>query len=375
MKLAPARRIAVPGVAALTLTLVLSACGAGNESGSTDDGSTDEGGESSLSGSIAGAGSSAMERAQEAWITNFQGANPGVTVTYDPVGSGDGRTQFIQGGTVYGGSDAYLNDDEGQLTEAAERCGGQPAIEIPAYVAPIAVVFNVEGVDELNLDGETVASIFSGTITSWDDPAIAEQNPDAELPSANITAVHRQDDSGTTDNFTDWMFQAGNGAWTEEPDGVWPIQGGEAANGTSGVIAAVTNGANSIGYADLSQVGELPTVNIGIDGEYVTPTPEAAAAVLDASERVADRDEVDMAFEVNRNPEGGEAYPIVLIAYVMACQTYEDPTEADLVREFLTYVVSPEGQQAAAENAGSAPIPSSIEEEALAIVENISAEG
>lgn len=372
MKRTSARRVAVPGVAALALTLVLSACGAGNEAAAPESGSGGDEGTTELSGTLAGAGSSAQERAQEAWTTNFQGANPGVTVTYDPVGSGDGRTQFIQAGVNYAGSDAYLDDDEGELSAAAERCGGEAAIEIPAYVAPIAVVYNVEGVDELNLDAETVANIFSGEISTWDDPAIAEQNPDADLPSENITAVHRSDDSGTTENFTDWMNQAAPDAWTEDPDGVWPLQGGEAANGTSGVIAAVTNGANSIGYADLSQAGDLGIANIKVGEEYLTPTPEAAAAILEESERVEGREDVDMAIEVNRNPDG-EAYPVVLVSYLLACQTYDDQAQADLVKGFLTYAISSDGQQAAAENAGSAPIPSSIEEEAAGIVENISA--
>lgn len=372
MKRTSARRVAVPGVAALALTLVLSACGAGNEAAAPESGSGGGEGTTELSGTLAGAGASSQERAQEAWTTNFQGANPGVTVTYDPVGSGDGRTQFIQGGVNYAGSDAYLDDDEGELSGATERCGGEAPIEIPAYVGPIALVYNVDGVDELNLDAETVANIFSGEITTWDDPAIAEQNPDADLPSENITAVHRSDDSGTTENFTDWMNQAAPDAWTEDPDGVWPLQGGEAANGTSGVIAAVTNGANSIGYADLSQAGDLSVANIQVGEDYVTPSPEAAAAILESSERVEGREDVDMATDVNRTPDDG-SYPIVLVSYLIACQTYDDAAQADLVKAFLTYAISSDGQQAAAENAGSAPVPSSIEDEAMSIVENISA--
>jgi phosphate transport system substrate-binding protein len=373
VKRTSARRAAVPGIAALALTLTLSACGASNESGS-DSGDSADGGES-LSGTLAGAGASSMERAQEAWITTYQGQNPDVTITYDPVGSGDGRTQFNAGGVSYAGSDAYLDDEEGELSAAAERCGGEAAIEIPAYVSPIAVVFNVDGVDELTLDAPTLGGIFAGDITEWNDPAIAELNPDADLPSGRITPVHRADDSGTTENFTDWMFQASDGAWSEEADGVWPVQGGEAGDGTAGVIAAVTNGTNTIGYADLSQAGDLPTVNIEVAGESVEPTPEAAAAILEASERVPDREDVDMAFDINRDPEDADAYPIVLVSYVLACQTYEDANEADLVKSFLTYVVSEEGQEASAEEAGSAPLSPAIADEATGIIENISAQG
>lgn len=367
-----ARRALVPGVAALALTLTLSACGAGNEQGAETE--SGEGTSSSLSGSLAGAGASSQERAQEAWITNFQGENPDVTLTYDPVGSGDGRTQFISGGVSYAGSDAYLDDDEGELSGATERCSGDAPIEIPAYVSPIAVVYNVEGVDELNLDAATTAGIFSGEITSWDDPAIAQLNPDADLPSENITPVHRADDSGTTENFTDWMSQDGGGAWEAEPDGVWPVQGGEAGDGTAGVISAITNGSNTIGYADLSQAGDLAVANIEVGGEFLEPSAEAAASILEASERVPDRDEVDMAYDINRSPEAG-AYPVVLVSYLLACQTYEDAAEADLVKAFLSYVVSEEGQQAAAEEAGSAPLASSIADEAQGIIDGISAQG
>lgn len=137
------RRVLVPGLA--VLALALSACAAGNESGdSTGSGDTGSG---SLSGTLSGAGSSAQEKAQEAWATGFQGLNDGVTITYDPVGSGDGRTNFISAGVSFAGSDSYLSDDEGELTAAKERCGGEDPIEIPAYVSPIAVVFNLDGVD------------------------------------------------------------------------------------------------------------------------------------------------------------------------------------------------------------------------------------
>ena len=131
-----------------------------------------------------------------AWQAGFQTANPDVTVNYDPVGSGGGREQFIAGGIPFAGSDAYLTDDEGELSKAKERCNGEDPIEVPDYVSPIAVIYNVDGVDNLQLDGSTIAQIFAGKITKWDDPAIADQNPDADLPSETITPVHRSDDSG-----------------------------------------------------------------------------------------------------------------------------------------------------------------------------------
>ncbi len=368
------RAALVPGAAALALSISLTACGAGNES-STDSGSdaestTDTG---SLSGELNGAGSSAQEKAMEAWSTGFQGMNPDATVNYNPVGSGDGRTQFVEGGTLFAGTDAYFSDDEGELSAANERCGSD-IIEITSYVSPIAVMFNLDGVDALQLDAKTIAQIFDGKITSWDDPAIADQNPDADLPSTKISPVHRQDDSGTTDNFTDYLSQAADGAWPYDPDGVWPVKGGLAAEGTSGVVAAVNNGNGTIGYADESQVGDLSVVSVKVGEEYVAPSAEAAAKVVAVSPVVEGRTDTDMAVEVDRTTEEAGAYPVILLSYLVACQTYPTAEEADLVKGFLEYVVSDEGQQAAAENAGSAPLDSETAATAQGIVDGISAE-
>lgn len=368
------RRVAAPGIAAIALATALSACGAANETSSSASGSdSSASGDSQLSGDLAGAGASSQERAQEAWATAFQAANDGVTVNYDPVGSGDGRTQFIEGGVAFAGSDAYLDDDEKELSGAKERCEGQDPIEVPAYVSPIAIVFNLEGVDELNLDAKTAAEIFDGKITTWNDPKIADLNPDADLPGERITPVHRSDDSGTTENFTDWLNQAGDGAWSYDADGVWPAKGGEAAEGTSGVISAVTNGKGTIGYADESQAGDLAIAKVKVGEEFVEASPENAAKVIEESERVSGRADVDMAFEVNRTTDAADTYPVVLVSYLIACQSYSDQAEADLVKGYLSYIVSDEGQKAAADNAGAAPLSSSVAEEAQGIVEKISA--
>lgn len=368
------RRVAGPGVAALALTIGLSACGAGNEgdTGNGDSEATVEG----LSGTLNGAGSSAQEAAQGAWQAGFQTANPDVTVNYDPVGSGGGREQFIAGGNIaFAGSDAYLSEDENELASAKERCLGEDPIEIPNYVSPIAVIYNLEGVDNLQLSGETLAKIFTGDITKWNDAAIAADNPDVELPDANITAVHRADDSGTTDNFTAYLEAAAPEVWTYGEVGEWPIKHGEAALQTSGVVSAVTNGSGTIGYADASQAGDLGVAAIKVGEEYVGPSAEAAAKVLEVSPRVDGRPDVDMAVDLDRATEESGAYPIVLISYLIACQTYEDQNTADLVKGYLTYIVSDEGQQAAAETAGSAPLSDTLQEEAQGIVEGIKAQG
>ena len=89
----------------------------------------------------------------------------------------------------------------------------------------------------LKLSPDTLAKIFAGQITTWNDPAIAADNPDANLPSTKITPVHRSDDSGTTENFTDYLHQAAPNVWTYDKSGTWPVQGGEAGAQTSGLVA------------------------------------------------------------------------------------------------------------------------------------------
>ena len=364
------RKLLAPSIAVLALSISLTACGASNEAGAESGDTSEAGG---LSGDLNGAGASSQEKAQGAWATGFQGMNDGnVTVNYDPVGSGDGRTNFIEGGVSFAGSDSYLTDDEGELSGAKERCGGEDPIEVPAYVSPIAVAFNLEGVDALNLDADTIAQIFDNKITNWNDKAIADQNPDATLPDLAITPVHRSDDSGTTKNFTDYLGKA-SGSWSYEAEDAFPVKGGEAAEGTSGVISAVSGGKGTIGYADESQVGDLSVVSVKVGEEYVAPSAEGAAKVVETSPAAEGRADVDMAVDIDRTTTESGAYPVVLLSYLIACQTYEDQAEADLVSGYLSYIVSDEGQAAASQEAGSAPLSASVAEQAQSIVDTISA--
>ncbi|MFD5315966.1 phosphate ABC transporter substrate-binding protein PstS [Streptomyces sp. NPDC127098] len=361
-----AKTAAIAVVSALAL---VTACSSENESGDTGgNGSEPTDGGSSLSGTLAGAGASSQEAAQQAWMAGFQSANPDVTVSYDAAGSGAGREQFIAGGVAFAGSDAYLDDEE--LTAATEQCGGD-VVEVPVYVSPIAVIFNLPGVDSLNLSPSTIAQIFNQQITNWNDEAIAADNPDVELPDLAITPVNRSDESGTTENFADYLSQTAGDDWPHEVSGEWPVGGGEAAQGTSGVVAAVTGGEGTIGYADASQAGDLGTVNVGVGEEFVPYSPEAAAAVLGVSERVADRGEHDFAFDLARDTTEAGTYPIVLLSYGLACGSYDDAAQGELARAYLSYIVSEEGQAAAAEAAGSAPISDELRQQIQPAVDAI----
>jgi phosphate transport system substrate-binding protein len=367
LKLTTKSRAATLSVA-LAATLALSACGASNETGN-DAGSDGDSGSGSLSGELVGAGASSQQAAMQGWTAGYSSVQPDVTVNYDPVGSGGGREQFLAGGTDFAGTDAALDEDE--LAQAADRCGEDGIFQLPNYISPIAVVYNLEGVDELNLSPATLAGIFDQKITTWNDPAIAADNPDATLPDTAITPVNRSDESGTTENFTEYLVAAAGEAWPHEASGDWPVAGGEAAQGTSGVVGAVGAGDGTIGYADLSQAGDLGVANIGVGEEFVTPSAEAAAAVVENSELAGDEGDYNFAIDLNRDTTGSGEYPIVLVSYHVGCITYDDQETADLVKDFMSYVVSEEGQQAAAEAAGSAPISDGLREQAQSAIDAI----
>ena len=222
---------------------------------------------------------------------------------------------------------------------------------------------------------KTLANIFNGTITTWDDSAIAKDNPGAKLPSTAISTVHRSDDSGTTFNFTDYLSQAGNGAWTDPADVTWPTdaQGGQGLEGTSGVVGGITDTNGAIGYADDSAVGKLAVANIKVGSSFVPPSASGAAKVLALSPIESGRAATDLAIKIDRTSTKNGTYPLLLVSYLMACPTFSDAKTADMVKSYLTYVVSSQGQQAAAGAAGSAPLPASLSSKATAILSKIAA--
>jgi phosphate transport system substrate-binding protein len=354
---------------ALALTFAVAACG----SSSDETGSTSGGGD--LSGEIAGAGATSQEAAQEAWTANFENENSGATISYDPVGSGGGREQFAAGGVAFAGSDAAISEEEGEMKAAIKRCTPGELIEVPAYVSPIAVIYNLPEVESLQLSPETLARIFSQEITQWNDKAIAADNPGVDLPDTRIVPVNRSDESGTTENFTEYLSEVVPSAWSYEVSGDWPVKGGEAASGTSGVVEAVGAGEGAIGYADASQAGELGIAKIEVGKDFVEPTPEAAAAILEESpeDKELSGGKYMFPFALDRKTESEGTYPIVLVSYLIACTEYGSADEAAAVKGYLEYAISPEGQEAAAENAGSAPLSPALTKKITPAVEAIKA--
>ena len=366
-------RFAKLGAVAAVAALALAGCAA-NE-GSTPNGDSSSAA-SDLSGEIAGGGATSQEVAVQAWTAGFQTANPDVTISYDAAGSGAGRESFQAGAFAFAGSDRAFKSDEIEAGPFSGCAEGSGIIELPTYISPIAVIFNLEGVDKLNLDAATVAGLFSGKIAKWNDPAIAALNEGVTLPDLAVTPVHRQDDSCTTENFTDYLFQTAPDVWTSEPDGVWPLDSGEGANGTSGVVSAVAGGNGTIGYADASRAKEegLATAAIKVGDEFVEYSPEAAANIADESPFEEGRADGDLAIALERTSTTAGVYPIVLISYMIACQEYADASVAPVVKGFLQYVASEEGQTAAADAAGSAPISDALREKVNAAIDLIAAE-
>ena len=370
------RSVAVlSGVAMLT---ALAACGDNTAAPTGDNtGNSNTSSAEAISGEFKGAGASSQQAAVEAWVAGFQGTNPDAKIGYDPSGSGAGVSTFLTGATAWAGSDAALSAD--QIEQSKSVCASGTAFDIPVYISPIAVVFNLKGVSDegkhVNMDAETIAKIFDGKITTWNDPAIQDQNPDLELPATPITVVHRSDKSGTTQNFVSYFIDTVQDAWPYELSENWPNEVGQGAKGTSGVISTVQQADGTIGYADFSQVGDLGTVAVKVGEEYVEISAEAGSKVIDDSELDSSAEgENRVVVKLNHNTSAEGAYPIVLVSYDIACPAYKDADTAKFVKSWLTYVVSEEGQQTASQNAGSAPLPDSLRETVMQSIDAIETE-
>jgi len=366
------RTNATLGAAALVgvLTLALAACGSDNPTpaGTTTGAGGPTATMSTLTGTLNGGGSSAQEKAQQAWGAGFQTANPDVTINYTATDSGAGRKGFLDGSLDFAGSDGALSTEE--LASSTARCFGGAGIDLPVYISPIAVAFNLTGVTTLNLTPDVVAKIFSGAITKWDDPAITALNTGAKLSGA-ITVVYRSDDSGTSKNFQDYLSKAAPTVWTSKVSNTWPVAVGQGANGTSGVVQTIQAATGTIGYADASAVGSLGKVSLGVGSAFVAPTADAAAKTVDASPRDDPRAKGDLVIKVDRTTTAAGAYPAILVSYLLACTTYDKQATVDLVKGYASYVASAEGQKQAATAAGSAPISDALRTDVLAAIDAI----
>ena len=372
------KNILVRSIAALSGIVMLAsvaACG-DNTAATTDNSSSSDSTSKStpISGNFSGAGASSQQAAVEAWIAGFQGTNPVAKIAYNPSGSGAGVQTFLTGATAWAGSDKALADDE--VEQSKSVCTEGTAFDVPVYISPIAVVFNLKGVSDagkhINMDAATIAKIFDGKITKWNDPAIADQNKDLKLPDTAITVVHRSDKSGTTQNFVSYFKDVTPDNWTYDLSENWPNEVGQGAKGTSGVISTVKQADGTIGYADFSQVGDLGTVAVKVGDKYNEISAEAGSKVIgDSKQDDTVKGDNRIVIKINHATEAEGAYPIVLVSYDIVCPAYKDTKQAEFAKAWLTYVTSDEGQKAAQDAAGTAPLPSSLKSEITKSIEAI----
>lgn len=372
------KNILVRSIAALSGIVMLAsvaACG-DNTAATTDNSSSSDSTSKStpISGNFSGAGASSQQAAVEAWIAGFQGTNPEAKIAYNPSGSGAGVQTFLTGATAWAGSDKALADDE--VEQSKSVCTEGTAFDVPVYISPIAVVFNLKGVSDagkhINMDAATIAKIFDGKITKWNDPAVADQNKDLKLPDTAITVVHRSDKSGTTQNFVSYFKDVTPDNWTYDLSENWPNEVGQGAKGTSGVISTVKQADGTIGYADFSQVGDLGTVAVKVGDKYNEISAEAGSKVIgDSKQDDTVKGDNRIVIKINHATEAEGAYPIVLVSYDIVCPAYKDTKQAEFAKAWLTYVTSDEGQKAAQDAAGTAPLPSSLKSEITKSIEAI----
>lgn len=321
-------------------------------------------------------GSTAQANAMTKFVEAYHRACPGQNLNYTANGSGAGIKEFLAGKTDFGGSDIPLSDD--QYAAAKQRCGGADAWNLPVVFGPLAITYNLGTVDSLVLDAPTLAKIFNGTITRWDDPALTAFN--TSMPAEDIKVVYRSDDSGTTENFQSYLSSASGGAWKQGTGKSFKGGIGIGAAGNKGTSELVKTTEGAISYNELSfalQQGlfaaeiktpasrrSLRPVRIGTDtvGKTILGAKITGAGnnlVLDISSFY--------------NPAQPDVYPIVLATYEIVCSKYPNAEDARAVKAFLQAAIGP-GQVELARN-GYIPLPPDFQSRVSSAVDAISSAG
>ena len=357
----------------LTGTLALTACGSDNNTTPAASGSTapsaSAGAIACATGSIKAAGSSAQKNAVDEWVKAYQTACSGATINYSPAGSGAGVSSFISAQVDFAGSDSVLKDAE--QVKASARCATGKAIDLPMVVGPIAVAYNLAGVKDLALDATSIAGIFDGTITAWNDAAIKALNPTATLPSTKIQAFHRADESGTTDNFQKYLTAAAPKAWTLGAGKKFAGKGGQSAAKSDGVTQAVKSTPGAVTYIEQSYAenAALGIAKIATGASApVSLTTASASKAVEAATLSGTGNDLKLKLDYATKTEG--AYPLILVTYEIVCETGTPAAALPLVKSFLTYTASPAGQAILA-GLGYAPLPASIRAKVATAVEAI----
>ncbi len=300
---------------------------------------------------LTGSGSSFVDPAMQLWVQKYKDLAPNVSINYQSVGSGQGKKDFIGGVTDFGGTDAFMTDDE--LKQAPG------SLHIPVVLGPEAVTFNLQGIDKLQLSGPTIADIYLGKVTKWNDPEIAADNPGVTLPDTAITVVHRSDGSGTTAIFTNYLSKVSD-EWSNKVGFStavqWPVGIGGPQN--PGVAAAVQQTPGAIGYVELAYAiqNNLPAAAVkNAAGKWVVPSLDGASA--DAAGFVNNLPD-DLRLFITNAPEGDATYPITGFSWVLLRPSYDDADKAKALTDFCYYCIT-QGQQVSA-TLQYAPLPDQV---------------
>jgi phosphate transport system substrate-binding protein len=354
-----ATAIAVTVIAA---TVILAGCSSsGSGTGFPLAGAASRSG-TDITGTLNGSGSTFQLTFQQEAITSFTSVQPGITVNYDGVGSGDGRADLAADKVTFAGSDSPI--------PAAEQASfaGKTVLYFPVVIGPITLSYNLPGVRGLRLSAPVIAGIFAGLIKTWDAPAIAAVNPGVSLPGTPITLAVRSDSSGTTANFTKFLEEAAGSSWKLGSGSLitWPA-GSRASSGNGGVAQFVKSTPGAIGYVDYATAKAAGLTFAWIenkDGKYVAPSPASAAA---AASRVIIKPILTFSAIW---AAGATSYPITYQSWDLVYARQPDAQDARMLQAYLGYLLGP-GQELLPQ-LGYAPLPASIDQQAIAQLSRIS---
>ncbi|MPW38784.1 phosphate ABC transporter substrate-binding protein PstS [Thermococcus sp. 101 C5] len=315
------------------------------------------------------------------WIEAYMKTNPNVKIEYEGGGSGHGQDAFLKGITHIGRTDPPVKES---TWKKFLETGDQP-LQFPWIVGAVVIAYNVPGVDELKLDGETLAKIFMGEIEYWDDPAIKSLNPNVQLPNKKIIVIHRSDSSGTTAVFTtyltlvskEWAEKVGAGKTVD-----WPVDKlgrGIGGKGNPGVVQALKSTEYSIAYTELSFAIEENLKVVALKnkaGNFVKPTDETIkAAVAAVKSFIPDPTEGYKEDPAQlMNAPGENAYPIIAFTHALVWQNkggkHYTKEEAEAIKDFLRWVLT-EGQKPENIAPGYVGLPPEVAQIGLKAVEMI----
>jgi phosphate transport system substrate-binding protein len=350
--------------------LALSACGSDNTGGTG--GGTGNGGASAdcASGTLSWDGSSAQKTAVTEWVKQYQTKCGDASINYQGQGSGAGRTAFYGGQIPLAGSDSAIKDEDRSKADA--RCSGGKAVDIPMVLTPVTFIYNLSGVSDLTVTPSVLAKMFSGKITKWNDAELAKANPGVTLPDKSVTSVHRSKDSGTTENFTKFLDAQAKDLWTFGSGQAWKAPGGVGAPDSSGIVQNVKSTDGAIGYVDGpdAKKNSLTPAKLDVGAGAVAPSADTVGKAISAAETAGDAQDVQL--KIDYGLEDAGTYPAILATYEITCSKGLPAEQGKLVKSFLTYTASAEGQ-GVLEALGYSPLPDELAGKVRAAVDALSA--